>query len=167
MMSKLVDAVNWMSTWIFMNIKGQCHLLTVVQGHSYSTFSNFFSRETARPIEARFNVEPQWDVWTKVCSNGSGHMTKMDSMPIYMVKKKKKKKWKILLLWIQKADDHEHLYTASGTRVLPSLFKWLTWADLDLFYDKVKCCPLCFFIMSTKGQGHWLALVQITQIQYF
>ena len=109
-----------MSTWTYVNIKGQGHLLTVVQGHSYSTFSNFFSWETARPIEAKFNVEPQWDVWTKVYSNGSGHMTKMDSMPIYMVKKK----WKILLLWNQKADDHEHLYTASGTRVLPSLFKW-------------------------------------------
>ena len=58
-----------------MNIKGQ--------GHSDSTFSNFFSRETARPIEAKLYVEPQWDGGTKVYSNGPGHMTKMATMPIY------------------------------------------------------------------------------------
>ena len=52
-----------------MNIKGQ--------GHSDSTFSNFFSLETAGPIEAKFYVEPPWDGGTKVCSNGSGHMTSM------------------------------------------------------------------------------------------
>ena len=53
-----------------MNIKGQGHSLTLVHGHSDSTFSNFFSWETAMPIEARFHVEPQWDRGTKVCSNG-------------------------------------------------------------------------------------------------
>ena len=41
-----------------MNIKGQGHSLTIVQGHSDSTFSNFFSLETDRPIEAKFHVEP-------------------------------------------------------------------------------------------------------------
>ena len=60
-----------------MNIKGQGHSLTLVQGHSdYSTFSNFFFLETAWPIEAKFYVEPPWDGGTKfdqtVC-----HMTKM------------------------------------------------------------------------------------------
>ena len=44
-----------------MNIKGQGHSLTLVQGHSDSTFSNFFSLETTRPIEAKFHVEPPWD----------------------------------------------------------------------------------------------------------
>ena len=39
-----------------MNIKGQGHSLTLVQGHSHSTFSNFFSLETARPIKAKFHV---------------------------------------------------------------------------------------------------------------
>ena len=66
-----------------MNIKGQGHSLTLVQGHSDLTFSNFFSRETAWPIEAKFHMEPQWDGGTKVCSNGPGHMTKMAAMPIY------------------------------------------------------------------------------------
>ena len=65
-----------------MNIKGQGHSLTLVQGHPDSTFSNFFSLETAGPIEAKFHVEPPWDRGTKFCSNGPGHMTKMAAMPI-------------------------------------------------------------------------------------
>ena len=58
-----------------MNIKGQ--------GHSDSTFSSFFSLETARPIEAKFHMEPPWDGETKLCSNGPGHMPNMAAMPIY------------------------------------------------------------------------------------
>ena len=38
---------------------------------------------TTGPIEARFHVEPPRDVGTKVCSNDSGHMTRMAAMPIY------------------------------------------------------------------------------------
>ena len=68
-----------------MNIKGQSHSLTLVQGqgHSDSTFSNFFFLETSRPIEAKFQVELPWDGRTKVCSNGPSHMTSMAAMPIY------------------------------------------------------------------------------------
>ena len=66
-----------------MNIKGQDHLLTLVQGHSDSTFSNFFSLETARSIEAKFHVDHARDGGTKICSNGPGHMTKMTTIPIY------------------------------------------------------------------------------------
>ena len=72
-----------MSKLIYMNIKGQGHSLTLVQGHSDTTFSNFFSLETARPIEAKFHVYPPWDGGTKCCSNGLGHITKMALMPIY------------------------------------------------------------------------------------
>ena len=46
-----------MSAWTYMNIKSQGHLLTLVQGHSDSTFSNFFFLETAWPIEDKFYVE--------------------------------------------------------------------------------------------------------------
>ena len=46
-------------------------------------FSNVFSSETARPIKAKFYVEPPWEGGTKVCINGLGHMTKMAAMPIY------------------------------------------------------------------------------------
>ena len=44
---------------------------------------NFFSSITTRSIEAKFYVEPPWDGGMKPCSNGSGHMTKMATMPIY------------------------------------------------------------------------------------
>ena len=72
-----------MSTWIYMDIKGQGHLLTLVQGHSDSTFSNVFFLETAKPIEAKFQMEPPWDMGTKVCSNGAGHMTNTAAVPIF------------------------------------------------------------------------------------
>ena len=46
-------------------------------------FSNVFFSETARPIKAKFYVEPSWEGGTKVYINGLGHMTKMAAMPIY------------------------------------------------------------------------------------
>ena len=70
-----------------MNIKGQCHSLTFVQGfvqgHSYSTFSNFFSLETPRPIEAKFHMQPPWDRGMKVNAIGLCHITKVAAMSIY------------------------------------------------------------------------------------
>ena len=65
-----------------MNIKGQGHSLTLVKGHSDSTFTNFFSLETARPIKAKFHVEPSWDLGTKVYTNGPGHLSNVATMPI-------------------------------------------------------------------------------------
>ena len=47
------------------------------------TFSNFFSLETAMPIEAKFHVEPPWDGGMKVCTNGPGRITNMAAMPTY------------------------------------------------------------------------------------
>ena len=47
-----------------MNIKGQGYPLD--QGHSDSTFSDFFSWETAKPIEAKFDVDPPWDGEMKI-----------------------------------------------------------------------------------------------------
>ena len=46
--------------------------------------------------------------------NGPGHMNKMAAMPIYGKNLKK-----IFILRIQKADDLEIWYAASGARVLP------------------------------------------------
>ena len=54
-----------------------------------STFLNIFSSETTGPIEAKFHVEPPWDVGTKVYSTGLGHITKMVAMPIYCKNLKK------------------------------------------------------------------------------
>ena len=72
-----------------MNIEGQGHSLTLVQGHSDSTFSNFFSFKIVKPIEAKFLVKPPWDVRMKVCSNDLGHMTSMAAMLIYGINLKK------------------------------------------------------------------------------
>ena len=48
-----------------------------------STISNVFSSKTARPIKAKFYVEPPWEGGTKVYINGPGHMNKMAATPIY------------------------------------------------------------------------------------
>ena len=56
MMSKLVGAVNLISTCTYMIIKGQGHSLTLVQ---------------------IFHVEPSRDREMKVCSNGQSHMIKI------------------------------------------------------------------------------------------
>ena len=66
-----------------MNIRYQGHSLTFIQGHSDSTFSNFFSLEPAKSVEAKFHVEPPWDGVMKKNTNGLCHMTKMAAMSIY------------------------------------------------------------------------------------
>ena len=48
-----------------------------------STFSNFFSLETFRPVKAKFHVEPPWDRGMNVYTNGLCHMTNVAAMPIY------------------------------------------------------------------------------------
>ena len=76
MISKLVDSVYWMHTWTVMNIKGQGHSLHFIQGHSDSTFSIFFCSETARSIEAKFHMEPSWDMGNEnsfKCSRSHDH----------------------------------------------------------------------------------------------
>ena len=66
-----------------MNVKGQGHPLTFIQSHSDSTFSYFFSLETARPLEVKFHAEPLWDGIMNVNTNGLCDMTKMATMSIY------------------------------------------------------------------------------------
>ena len=63
--------------------RGQGHSLTFVEGHSDLTFSNFFSLETASPIETKFHGEPPWDEGMKVNTNALCHLTNMAAMPIY------------------------------------------------------------------------------------
>ena len=101
MMSKLEDAVN---------IKGQGHSLTLVQGHSYSTFSSFFSLEIARLMKSNF-------VWRLHGIGNESEYTNGRHAHIYMVKTLKN------LLWNKKADNLESLYVASDARVVPNLFK--------------------------------------------
>ena len=63
------------------------------------------------------------------------------------------KTFKNLLLQNQKADDPEIWYVASVARVLPSLFKWCSLVDLDLFYGKVKFGPICFCMGKRWNNG--------------
>ena len=56
---------------------GQGHSLTLAQGHLHIKFRTDFFKETTGPIEAKFHVEPPWDVGMKVCSGGSSHVTNM------------------------------------------------------------------------------------------
>ena len=106
-----------MSTWSFMNIKGQgLHW----PSSRVTTFSNFFSLETPRPIEAKFRGTSK-DMEMKVSTNGLSHNQDGCHVRIW---------WKPLKILV--------------TRVLPNLFKWWPWIDLDLFYSKVKFGPFCF-----------------------
>ena len=100
-----------------MIVKGQGHSLTFIQGHSDATFSNFFSLETAWPIEAKFHVEPPWARIMKLDTNGLCHMTKMTAMSIYGKNLKK------VCSLNQKADDLETWYAELVTPGLPNLFK--------------------------------------------
>ena len=83
-------------------------------------------------------MESPWDGGTKVCSNGSGHMTKIAAMSIYS------KNFKNLLLRNQKAGDLETWHAASGARVLPSLFKYDPELTLIYFTADSNLVPYAF-----------------------
>ena len=100
-----------------MNIKGQSHSMTFIQGHSDSKYSNFVSLETARPIEAKFHMGSPWNKIIKGNTNGLCHMTKVADISIYG------KTFKSLFVWNQKVDYLETWYAALVSRVLPHLFK--------------------------------------------
>ena len=85
-----MQLTKWVHEHYYMNIEGQGHSLTLVQGHSDSTFSNSFFLETALPIE-----DKGW-------RNKSLIIRYTATMPIYG------KKLKNHLLWNQKADDLEN-----------------------------------------------------------
>ena len=83
----------------------------------------------------------------KLYINGLGHMTKMAVMPIFG------KTFKNLLLQNRKSYDSETWHAASGTQALQSIYKWLQWVDLDLFYGKVKFGNLGFSIGKSENSG--------------
>ena len=101
-----------------------------------SIFLNFFSSVTTRPIEATFNVEPPRDEGTKANSNGTGHMTKMATMPIYG-----KNLWGYFSLESKGWWLWNLVYSIEYSSTTRS-FKWCPWVDLNLFYGKVKFGPL-------------------------
>ena len=111
-----------MSTWQFITTQGQGHSLIFVQGHSDSTFSKFFFSERARLIEAKFHIEPPWDV-------GRENLFKC-SIPKYGKKLKKNffgtKRSMTLKLCIQHR-VHEYY----------QFLQMMACVDLDNFYDSV------------------------------
>ena len=88
-------------------------------------------------------MELLWDVGTKLCSNGPGHMTKMATMPIYGKNLKN-------LLRNQKAHDLESWYASLGARVLPSLLNWWHWVDLIYFTARSNLVP--YALVWEKGK---------------
>ena len=81
MISKLIDADNVNLTNLCECQRSRSFIDTCPRSLRF-TCSNFFSLETARPIEVKFHVEPPWDGGMKVSSNGLCHITKMAAMPI-------------------------------------------------------------------------------------
>ena len=137
-----------MSTWTIINIKGQGHSLNFVQGHSVSKFSVFFCSKTARPIEAKFYMEPPWDVGNENLSKCS---RSHDHAHINYGEKLQKP-----CLRNQEADDFEIWYTASGTRVLPICHMMtLGWPWLFLWQGQI-----CFrmFLHGRKLIQHWVLM---------
>ena len=113
-----------------------------------SHYSKIFFSETAKPIKAKFYVEPPWVGGTKVCSQHMGQITKMAATPIHG-----KNPFKNLLLRNQPDDFHDTWYAAPGTPAHHSLFKCGPWSDLDLFYGKVKFGNLGFSIGKSESSG--------------
>ena len=55
----------------------------------FTTFSNFFSLETARPIEAKFHMKPPWDLGMK---NFSDEITPREKTPREKTKRRHAKR---------------------------------------------------------------------------
>ena len=89
----------------------------VIQRGTSTSYEYLFRPVKQCHIHKSFIGISRWDGEMKDCSNCLDHMTNMAAMPIY------NKNLKNLLLWNQKAYDIETWYTASGTQVLPNLFK--------------------------------------------
>ena len=85
--------------------------------------------ETIRPIELKFHMKSPYDMLANICTNFSGHMTKMATTPIYG-------KTLYLLLWKQKANNLGTWYVALEMWALPGLHQRLFWVDLDLLYGR-------------------------------
>ena len=99
------------------------------------------------PVEAKFHMEPPWDGGTKVCSNGSGHMTKMAAMPIYGKNHKK------IFFSGTKRPMTLKLGVSIGCSSTTKFVQMMTLVDFDLFYRKIKYGPLCFFMGKKVNNG--------------
>ena len=128
-----------------------------VQGHWDSTFANFFSSEKAKPIEAKFHVDPPWDAGEKICSNGPG--TWPIWLPcLYMVKTFKK-----LASLEPKSRLPSNLVCSIRCSSTTKFIQLMTlgWHWPILQQGQIWSPMYAFVWEKTKGQGH-----SLTQIQY-
>ena len=114
----------------------------------------FFSLKLLCQPKQKFHVQPPFGVGTRFYINGPGHMIKMTQQPCSYKKKtfKKPSSLEPEVLW-----SWNLACSIRDFWGLPSLYKWWSWVDLDLFYGKVKFGCICFCIrkivtMSFKGK---------------
>ena len=157
-----------------------------IQGHSDSTFSNSFSFETARPIAAKFHVEPPLDGQTKECSNGLGHMTNMTTMLIYGKNLKKSSlEPNVWLLWnlvcsIGYSSTTKFVqmmtltYFMARSNLIPYAFIWKKGKTMD-FSETIVVFDIKVGRCSQLNEPVWISKVKvihwpsskITQFQHF
>ena len=109
-----------------------------------ATFSNIFSSETTSRLKPNF-------IWS-LLETGERKFVQMVlvTWPRWPPYPYIVKTLKSLLLRNQKANDFETWYAASGTWVIPNLFKWWSWVDLDLFYARSNLVPYAFVWQKGK-----------------
>ena len=129
-LTKWVREPKWI--WISKVMVIQWPWSKVTQIHFFKLFFKLFSLETARPIEAKFHVEPL------IYSNGPGHMTNMAAMPIYGNNLKKSSSLELKGWWPW------NLVWSIGYSSTTKFIQRRPWVDLDLFYSKVRFGPFCF-----------------------
>ena len=137
-------------------------------------------------------MAPPRDGRKKVCSNGTDHMTSMAVMLIYGKPVKNVFSGSKRLMTLKLGMHHRVLeyyqicsnndprltltYFTARSNFVPFAFVWeegkiVDFSETIVVYDiKVgRCSHINEYmkLMSTKGQGHSLTLVQISQIQYF
>ena len=98
---------------------------------------SIFCCKAARPIEAKSHVELLWVIRMKICSNDSGHVTKMATMPIYGKN--------LLKIFFSKASRPVTFELGLQQWLGPYKFIQMGfWIDLDLLYSKVSFAPNAF-----------------------
>ena len=115
-----------------MSIKGQGHYLTLAKGHSDFKSKTCFSQKLLSLLEPNFFWKLMGECEWKFIQMKTVTWPRWAPCP-YMVNT-----FKNLLLQNQLTDGLGTWYVALGTWVLPRMFKWWPWVDLDYFYGKVK-----------------------------
>ena len=93
-------------------------LSLILEVNQISKIKVVFFSEAVGSFETKFHMKAYGRMGFKINKTELGHMTKMAAMPIYGKSLSNP-------LWNQWTDGLGIWYVASGTRVLPRMFKWL------------------------------------------